>query len=549
VSKGRILKEQAIGYVLLEQEGNGSPVAKVTLIKAGLSLNNVNYPPDVLAAAAHLYNDKPCMLDHSWSPSVRDIAGWFRNARWNAQDQAIEADLYLLDTQAGRVLLELAREEQRLRAEGNIGEGSRLFGLSHQVFGDVEVVTDEGGNEYVNVREITEVMSVDAVAFPAANGEVKELHESADNPEKTCMSAEQFGRVLEEAMKRATEGGDRLAERATRFRDLPLAERARPWNGAAARQRLRKWASEDGSGNTDTIDWRKYRWGFFWYDHTDPERLGSYKLPFADVLGGTIRAIPRGIFAAAGVVSGARGGPDIPEEDMAGVKRHISAYYRKMRDEWDDPNLMPPWEREESRPTDEEAAAFIEAFGLDAFVETFGYSPSTSGGEAIEEQHDESKEEEAMSEANKNPEAKTPETAPMPDEKGIREQVAEEFAEKLRGLVEENKQLQEEVEALKEQIKAFEEEKAAAERAAKLEEMFLAAGIEGAAREVLEGVVSDLPLEKAEKVIKLAAGTEPKEADPAPKKRVQEGTEEASPTDLGRKYAEQVFGLKVEEAN
>lgn len=124
---------------------------------------------------------------------------------------------------------------------------------------------------------------------------------------------------------------------ATPFQDLPLADEDRAWDAAAARQRVAKWA---GGPDKDKIDWGKYRKACFWYDETDPENYGSYKLFFADVIDGKLMAVPRGIMAAGNVMVGARGGVDIPEDDVPAVKNHIARYYKKMDKE-------PPWEKGE----------------------------------------------------------------------------------------------------------------------------------------------------------------------------------------------------------
>jgi len=59
-------------------------------------------------------------------------------------------------------------------------------------------------------------------------------------------------------------------------------------------------------------------------------------LPFADVIDGRLMAIPRAIFAAAAALSGARGGVNIPAEDVDAVKRKIAAYYKRLGE-------TPPW--------------------------------------------------------------------------------------------------------------------------------------------------------------------------------------------------------------
>lgn len=123
--------------------------------------------------------------------------------------------------------------------------------------------------------------------------------------------------------------------------DLPLAPREYGWSASAAERRVRAWAT-DG----DEIDWARYRRAFFWYDEDNPERLDAYKLGFADVIDGELRAIPRGIFAVAAALMGARGGVDIPAGEVAGVKSRVERYYARMREEFDDEGIQVPWARE-----------------------------------------------------------------------------------------------------------------------------------------------------------------------------------------------------------
>src|SRR5690606_27708003 len=61
------------------------------------------------------------------------------------------------------------------------------------------------------------------------------------------------------------------------FQDLPLADEDRPWDGDMARARVARWASNDGSGDRDTIDWQQYRRAFVWYDSEAADTFGGYK--------------------------------------------------------------------------------------------------------------------------------------------------------------------------------------------------------------------------------------------------------------------------------
>jgi len=117
-----------------------------------------------------------------------------------------------------------------------------------------------------------------------------------------------------------------------RYQDLPLGDRDKAWDGNAAEKRVRKWASAEGEPNTS------YRDAHVWYDGSAPENFGSYKLLIADVVGGRLTAMPRGVMAAGAVMQGSRGGVDLPEDDVPRVRGHLARYYDKMGDD-------PPWER------------------------------------------------------------------------------------------------------------------------------------------------------------------------------------------------------------
>jgi len=114
---------------------------------------------------------------------------------------------------------------------------------------------------------------------------------------------------------------------------LKIDERA--WDKNVAIRELRKWASKDGSGEKDTIDWKKYRMGFAWYDESDPENFTSYKLPHHRVINGRLVVSRRGVISAMQTIFGARGGVDIPKEDLKKVYSHLKAHY-------EDIGLEPP---------------------------------------------------------------------------------------------------------------------------------------------------------------------------------------------------------------
>jgi phage shock protein A len=101
------------------------------------------------------------------------------------------------------------------------------------------------------------------------------------------------------------------------------------WDAQEAEIRLRKWASSDGSGAKETIDWSKYREGFAWYDDENPEDFGSYKLPHHDIVNGRFSVVWHGVVAAMAALRGARGGVNIPDEDKQAVYNHLRRHYEE----------------------------------------------------------------------------------------------------------------------------------------------------------------------------------------------------------------------------
>lgn len=113
-------------------------------------------------------------------------------------------------------------------------------------------------------------------------------------------------------------------KRATSFQDLPLAPRETEWDSTGAVERIREFTDSQEEPN------EQYRRAFMWFNQEEPRNFTSYKLPYADVIDGQLRAVPRAIFAIAAALEGARGGVDIPEEDRSSVISHVERYYEKM---------------------------------------------------------------------------------------------------------------------------------------------------------------------------------------------------------------------------
>ena len=123
----------------------------------------------------------------------------------------------------------------------------------------------------------------------------------------------------------------------TRITGFPLAPRRTHWDGDKAEAAIRAAA---GAEDTPTA---VYADCFFWHNADAPDRYGSYKLLYCNVVDGEIKAVPHAIFAVAGVLDGARGGTTIPQTDQDEIKTVVGEWYTKMAEEFDDHSIVAPW--------------------------------------------------------------------------------------------------------------------------------------------------------------------------------------------------------------
>jgi len=136
---------------------------------------------------------------------------------------------------------------------------------------------------------------------------------------------------------------------AVSFEETPKAPEDREWDAGEAELSIRKWASSDGSGEPDTINWEKYRRGFAWYDVENKETFGAYKLPHHEVINGELQVVWRGVAAAMAALMGARGGVDIPDDEWDSVYNHLAKHYAQFDKEPPEKSM-----KEESQKEDEE---------------------------------------------------------------------------------------------------------------------------------------------------------------------------------------------------
>jgi HK97 family phage prohead protease len=107
-------------------------------------------------------------------------------------------------------------------------------------------------------------------------------------------------------------------------RDLPLDDAA-TWDGAAAAKRMLDAAGFDG----DSPDAAKAELGFLIHDGANPDLRSSYKLPFADIVDGALKASKAGISAAKGRLSQS----DAPQDVRDAAAAVIDGYEQKFGEE------------------------------------------------------------------------------------------------------------------------------------------------------------------------------------------------------------------------
>lgn len=123
---------------------------------------------------------------------------------------------------------------------------------------------------------------------------------------------------------------------------LSFAPREAGFDGTIARQHVKDYAS-DADGN---VDLAKYDRAFLWVDGDAGDNLTGRRYIVADIVDGTLKYVPRAIFAAANVLMGGRGvdaSSTIGDAGVAELKKSVERLYARMRTEFDDTNIIVPW--------------------------------------------------------------------------------------------------------------------------------------------------------------------------------------------------------------
>ncbi len=123
------------------------------------SRNGYEYTEEALRGAIPLYESRPVFLDHAENASrphersTRDLVGSITNVRF--EQGRIRGDIQVLETDSGRTFLAMAEKK------------TEFVGMSH-------VVMARRNADQTKVEKIEEVISVDAVIYPATTSTFQE---------------------------------------------------------------------------------------------------------------------------------------------------------------------------------------------------------------------------------------------------------------------------------------------------------------------------------------------------------------------------------------
>lgn len=123
------------------------------------------------------------------------------------------------------------------------------------------------------------------------------------------------------------------------WRKLPWVPRETKFDNDNALLRIAQWAS----GSQE-----KYASAFLWSAGSGGGlNPNNYRLPMGDIYNGKLTLVPRAIFSAATIVSGAHGGLEnvVSDAERDELKRVLTQIYDAFREKWNDRRQIPPWLR------------------------------------------------------------------------------------------------------------------------------------------------------------------------------------------------------------
>ena len=102
------------------------------------------------------------------------------------------------------------------------------------------------------------------------------------------------------------------------YHDFALAPTDRTWDAGEAEKRLNKWASSDGSGDKDKIDFSKLKQCYFWHSSGELINFEQLKFPYCDIINGEPHVVHNACQNALARVENSNI-PDLEKEELVKV--------------------------------------------------------------------------------------------------------------------------------------------------------------------------------------------------------------------------------------
>jgi HK97 family phage prohead protease len=174
---------------------------------------------------------------------------------------------------------------------------------------DYQIKEDANEAEYLEIKS-GDLFEVSIVPFPGNEEATMEFIKSRQAKEEESDDDEYIENRAAPSWK------------SSGSRNLPLAKQS-SWDGAGARSRMFKAAGFDG----DSPNYALVRRGHLAYDSANPDIRASYKLPFADMVGGKLSASSAGVRAAASRLPQTH----IPDSVKKSARAKIESYQRRFK--------------------------------------------------------------------------------------------------------------------------------------------------------------------------------------------------------------------------
>jgi hypothetical protein len=120
----------------------------------------------------------------------------------------------------------------------------------------------------------------------------------------------------------------------------PIAPREALFDADDAAKRIEAWANGDPNKMASMFLWIA--------DSPNAPLIGrrGFRLPWGDIIDNKPYLIYHAVYAGAALLQHAHGGlPNIPEDQKAQLRTVITEIYQKLAEEFDDPNIIAPWDR------------------------------------------------------------------------------------------------------------------------------------------------------------------------------------------------------------